>query len=49
MIKKICELLENDFTEKAFKLARENNITLEEIWEDDEIIGIAVEDEIVYF
>ena len=30
-------------------LAREYAITLTEVWEDGEIIGIAVDDEVIYF
>lgn len=54
MINKIIELLESNNLVKeneAFELARKFNICITEIWNDDdtEIIGLAVEDNVIYF
>ena len=53
-IKQVIELLEsNDVVNenKAFEIAHEFDIVLTEIWddEDEEIIGMMVEDETIYF
>lgn len=54
VIKQVIELLESNDTEKeneAFELAYKFDIALTEIWddEDEEIIGIMVEDTTLYF
>lgn len=47
---KIYNIIANeDIIDEAVSLAREYNIILEEIWEDDEIVGMMVEDEPIYF
>ena len=53
-MKKVIELLQsNDVTKEheAFEIAYKFDITLTEIWDDkdDEIIGMMVEDETLYF
>lgn len=51
-IKKIIHILETEEESKeAFRLAYDYNVELEEIWSDDgeEIIGMCVEDEYIYF
>lgn len=54
VIKQVIELLESNDTEKeneAFELAYKFDIALTEIWddEDEEIIGMMVEDTTLYF
>lgn len=52
VIKKIVEIISTqDDISEAEELAYQNDITLTEIWDDtdDEIIGMMVEDETVYF
>ena len=51
-IKKIIELINTqDDIREAEEIAYKNGITLTEIWADDaeEIIGMMVEDETIYF
>lgn len=51
-IKKIIELINTqDDIREAEEIAYKNSITLTEIWSDDgeEIIGMMVEDETIYF
>ena len=43
------KLFEQDRADEAYALARIYNIEVAEIWEGDEIIGLQVEDDIVYF
>lgn len=43
----ICTNCDN--IKPAFELARLFNITLTDIWEDEEIIGIAIDDEVIYY
>lgn len=49
VISKIMKMIEND--EDFYTFAYENNIECSEIWSDDdeEIIGVQIEDETVYF
>ena len=50
MIKQIIEIIstQDDILE-AEELAYQNEITLTEVWGDDEIIRMLVEDETIYF
>lgn len=53
-LRRIIELLEDeqvDNTDEVFKIASEFDICLTEIWdnEDDNIIGMAVEDIVIYY
>lgn len=53
-IEKVIELLESNDTAKeneAFEIAYEYDIVLTEVWddEDEEIIGMMVEDTTIYF
>lgn len=48
--KKIVNIITNDeVIDEAIELARFYNIVLTEIWEEDEIVGMMVEDEPIYF
>lgn len=50
VIKKIVEIISTqDDISEAEEIAYKNNITLTEVWSDDEIIGMMVEDETIYF
>lgn len=52
VIKKIVEIISTqDDISEAEELAYQNDITLTEVWSDDEeeIIGMMVEDETIYF
>lgn len=49
VVKEIIDLFEYDRAREAFEVARKYDICITEIWEDDEIIGMSVEDEVIYF
>ena len=50
ILKKISDIISNeDDIKEAVELAQKYNITLTEIWTDDEIIGLMIEDETIYF
>lgn len=51
-IKKVIEIISTqDSIGEAEEIAYQNDITITEVWDetDDEIIGMAVEDEVIYF
>ena len=51
-IKKVVEIISTqDSIREAEESAYRNDITLTEVWDeaDDEIIGMMVEDEVIYF
>ena len=49
-IKKVVEIISTqDDISEAEEIAYKNDITLIEVWSDDEIIGMMVEDETIYF
>lgn len=51
-IKKVVEIISTqDSIREAEEIAYRNDITLTEVWDeaDDEIIGMMVEDEVIYF
>ena len=51
-IKKIVEIISTqDCIKEAEEIAYQNDIVLTEVWSDDEekIIGMMVEDEVIYF
>lgn len=51
-IKKVVEIISTqDIIREAEEIAYQNGIVLTEIWSDDEeeIIGMMVEDEVIYF
>lgn len=51
-IKKIIEIISTqDSIREAEEIAYQNDIVLTEVWSesDDEIIGMMVEDEVIYF
>lgn len=50
VINKVVEIISTqDDISEAEELARQNDITLAEVWENDEIIGMMVEDDTIYF
>lgn len=50
VIKKVVEIISTqDDIREAEELARQNDITLTELWENDEIVGMMVEDDTIYF
>ena len=50
VIKKVVEIISTqDDISEAEELAYQNNIILTEVWKDNEIIGMMVEDETIYF
>lgn len=50
VINKVVEIISTqDDISEAEELARQNDITLTEVWEDDEIKGMMVEDDTIYF
>ena len=50
VVKRIIDIIiTEDVITEAEELAYQNDITLSEIWEDDDIIGMAVDDEVIYF
>ncbi len=50
VMKKLFNIISNeDDIREAEELAYQNNIALTEVREGNEIIGIAIEDEVVYF
>lgn len=51
-IKKVVEIISTqDIIREAEEIAYQNRIVLTEVWSDDEeeIIGMMVEDEVIYF
>lgn len=51
-IKKVVEIISTqDIIREAEEIAYQNGIVLTEVWSDDEeeIIGMMVEDEVIYF
>ena len=49
MVKKVFDLFAEDRDKEAYDLARKYDIFVAEIWEGDEIIGLQIEDDILYF
>ena len=49
MLKKVMRLFEDNRDEEAYALASKCGFDVYEIWENDTIIGVQVEDDIVYF
>lgn len=50
VIKRVVEIISTqDDISEAEEIAYKNNIALTEVWSDDEIIGMMVEDETIYF
>lgn len=51
-IKQVIEMLEsnNAIKEKeAYEIAYKYDIVISELWDDDDIIGLTVEDDVIYF
>ena len=51
-IKQVIDMLESNNTVKekeAYEIAYKYDIVISEIWNDEDIIGLTVEDDVIYF